>query len=255
MLTNNIIFYTNISLPIDVYMDKLNQFFLSNSKLETSLYIIKYKNIKGIFNFMPKIVTSIRYDNNSNKTVVEKYDDYFGYETPLYMINIKYFYYQSISTILTTKDLLNIEYIKLISTNFDIKNNENNSLYFNNRILFIKDIMDKPIDFNKRNIICFNLKNNAEYYLFLDKFSNIKLDTINNSLRIECLYYTHSNQHTEIGYLGGHRFSYIEKEIGLISKIRLLNPKEKYDLFFNAVEKKIPNKEIYEDIKKYFIPI
>ena len=49
MLTNNIIFYTNISLPIDVYMDKLNQFFLSNPKLDTSLYIIKYKNIK-LFN-------------------------------------------------------------------------------------------------------------------------------------------------------------------------------------------------------------
>ena len=255
MLTNNIIFYTNISLPIDVYMDKLNQFFLSNPKLETSLYIIKYKNIKGIFNFMPKIVHSIRYDNNSNKTVVEKYDDYFGYETPLYMINIKYFYYQSISTILTTKDLLNIEYIRLISTNFDIKNNENNSLYFNNRILFIKDVMDKPIDFNKRNIICISLKSNAEYYLFVDEFSKIYLNTIDNSLRIECRYYFNPKQHLKIQYLGYHAFSYIEKEIDLISKIRLLNPKEKYDLFFNAVEKKIDNKEIHNEIKNFFIPI
>lgn len=252
MLTNNIILYNNINLPIDVYMDKLNQFFLSNPKLNTSLYILKYKNIKGTFNFMPKIVHLFEYgnDNNSNKTVVQKYDiDYFGYESPDYTVNLKYFCYQSTSAILNTKDLLNIEYIRLVSTNFDM--NYHNNMYLKNRMLFIKDIMNKPIDFNKMNIICFSLKNNAEYYLFVNKSSKIYLNTINNSLRIECRYYFNPKKHKNIQYLGYNSFSYIHS----ISKIRLLTPKEKYDLFFNAVEKNTYNEKIYNEIKKYFITI
>lgn len=251
MLTNNIIFYNNIDLPIDVYMDKLNQFFLSNPKLNTSLYILKYKNIEGVFNFMPKIVHLFEYDNNSNTTVVQKYD--IDYESPNYTINLKYFYYQSTSSILNTKDLLNIEYIRLVSTNFDM--NYHNNMYLKNRILFIKDIMNKPIDFNKRNIISISLKTNAEYYLFVDKFSKINLNIINNSLRIECRYYFNPKQHLEIKYLGNHSFSYIEKELHLINEIRLLNPKEKYDLFFTAVKGSFYEEEIENEIKKYFIPI
>lgn len=254
MLTNNIIFYNNIKLPIDVYMDKLNQFFLSNPKLNTSLYILKYKDIKGTFNFMPKIVHLFEYDNNSNKTVVQKYDiDYLGYELPDYTVNLKYFYYQSTSAILNTKDLLNIEYIRLVSTNFDM--NYHNNMYFKNRMLFIKDIMNEPIDFNKMNIICFSLKSNAEYYLFVNESSKIYLNTIDNSLRIECIYYFNPKQHVEIQYLDYNSFSYIEKYIDSISKIRLLTPKEKYDLFFNAVEKNTYDEKIYNEIKKYFTQI
>lgn len=98
------IIYNSLNIDsIMIYMEKLNDFFLSNPNVSSTLYTLSYhndkKNSDEIISFIPKII---------NNNVIMVFEDYLGYAKPYYYIECQ----GNNNMIIDESILFNMNYLK-----------------------------------------------------------------------------------------------------------------------------------------------